>query len=254
MEFLVFQLLAPLSSWGEPAVGEFRGSAEHPSQSALIGLLAAALGIDRQDEAAHATLRDGYGYAVAVLSGGSLLRDYHTVQVPPTAKLKGRPHNTRRDELAIRKNDLTTILSTRDYRQNAASLVALQVRQGVQPAHSLSHLCAALREPVFTLYLGRKSCPPGAPLWPHVLTAPNVLEAFQEYRRRHATAAAQAVTRRGQPGLEPLPTMMRLTFDDQIVAGVAADLTTRRKDRLIRRSGWQFGDRDEHVTLFVPEA
>ena len=110
MDYLVFQLQAPLSSWGEPAVGEFRGTAEHPSQSALVGLLGAALGIWRDDEAAHAALRDGYGFAVGLQSGGSLLRDFHTAQVPKHSALKGRPLATRRDELAVPKADLGTIL------------------------------------------------------------------------------------------------------------------------------------------------
>ena len=56
MKFLVFQLQAPLSSWGDTAVGEYRGSYEHPGESALIGLLGAALGIRREDEAAHTIL------------------------------------------------------------------------------------------------------------------------------------------------------------------------------------------------------
>ena len=97
MEQLVFQLQAPLSSWGEPAVGEYRGTSDVPSQSALIGLLGSALGLEREDEAAHAALRDGYGWAVAQLDGGSLLRDYQTAQVPPRSALKGRPHATRRN-------------------------------------------------------------------------------------------------------------------------------------------------------------
>ena len=50
METLVFQLHAPLSSWGEAAVGEYRPSAEYPSQSAIHGLLGAALGVDRADD------------------------------------------------------------------------------------------------------------------------------------------------------------------------------------------------------------
>ena len=156
METLVFQLQAPLSSWGEPAVGEFRGTAEWASLSALIGLLGAALGLLREDESAHAALRDGLGFAVGLLSGGSLLRDYHTAQVPSRAAMKGRPHATRRHELAVPKSDLSTILSTRDYRQNGACLVAIQARVPTD-APSLPALAAALREPKFLLYLGRNS-------------------------------------------------------------------------------------------------
>lgn len=252
MNYLVFQLQAPLSSWGEPAVGEFRGTAEHPSQSALIGLLGAALGLLRDDEAAHAALRDGYGFAVALLSGGSLLRDYHTAQVPPRAALKGRPQATRRNELAIPKTDLSTILSTRDYRQNAASLVAVQPRRGGTPPHTLVNLAAALRHPQFTLYLGRKACVPAAPLWPQVIEAESARAAFSAYAMLFEAARQTAADRHGRLALESLPPVTRIAFDDHINAGVPHDISTRRKDRLIRRKGWQFGDRNEHIA-FIPD-
>ncbi len=252
MNYLVFQLQAPLSSWGEPAVGEYRGTAEHPTQSALIGLLGAALGLQREDEAAHAALRDGYGFAVALLSGGSLLRDYHTAQVPPRTALKGRPQATRRHELAVPKADLSTILSTRDYRQNAASLVAVQPRSDGTPPHTLTDLASALREPQFTLYLGRKACAPAAPLWPQVMAAESAQAAFTAYRALFEVARKAAADKRGRIPLEAMLPVTRIAFDDQINAGVPHDITTRRKDRMIRRQGWQFGDRNEHVAL-IPE-
>lgn len=252
MDYLVFQLQAPLSSWGEPAVGEFRGTAEQPSQSALFGLLAAALGLDRSDEAAHAALRDGYGLAVGLLSGGSLLRDYHTAQVPPAAKLKGRPHVTRRDELAVPKQDLSTILSTRDYRQNAASLVTLQARAGAP--YTLAALAAALREPRYVLYLGRKTCAPAAPLWPQLIEASSAHAALVRYGEMHEAARLAAVASGVRLPLEPLLPLTRLYWDDHVEAGATLALSTRRKDRLIRRRGWQFGDRNEHVAFIAPEA
>lgn len=253
MDFLVFQLQAPLSSWGEPAVGEFRGTAEHPSQSALVGLIGAALGVDRNDEAAHAALRDGYGFAVGLQSAGSLLRDYHTAQVPSRSALKGRPHATRRDELAVPKPDLSTILSTRDYRQNAGSLVAVQPRTSHSPPYPLPTLAAALREPLFTLYLGRKACPPAAPLWPQIIAAESAKDAFAHYAQMYETARLAAADRRGRLPLEPLLPLTRIAFDDHVHAGVDHDLSIRRKDRLIRRKGWQFGDRTENIALITPE-
>lgn len=254
MEHLVFQLQAPLSSWGEPAVGEFRGTGDMPTQSAVIGLLGAALGLDRSDEAAHAALRDGYGIAVALLSSGSLLRDYHTAQVPPGTKLKGRPHATRRHELSVPKDDLGTILSTRDYRQNAASLVALQPRSGVPMPHSFEVLSEALRLPKFTLYLGRKSCAPASPLWPQVIEAESAWAAFQQYVDRFEVARVNAMTKADKaPLLESLPSIGKIAFDDHVIAGLTGDITVQRKDRLIRRQGWQFGDRLEHIAL-IPDA
>ena len=249
MNYLIFQIQAPLSSWGEPAVGEFRGTAELPSQSALIGLLGAALGVLREDEAAHAALRDSYGFAMAMLSGGSLLRDYHTAQVPPRSALKGRPQATRRQELAVPKMDLGTILSTRDYRQNAASLVAIQARIDSTPAHTLAELALALREPRFTLYFGRKACPPAAPLWPQVIEATSAQSAFAEYKTMFDSARAAVANKYGGLPLEPLLPITRIAFDDHINAGVPHDMTTQRKDRMIRRKGWQFGDRNEHIAF-----
>ena len=248
METLVFQLQAPLSSWGEAAVGEFRGTAEWASLSALIGLLGAALGLLREDESAHAALRDGLGFAVGLLSGGSLLRDYHTAQVPPRAAMKGRPHATRRHELALPKADLSTILSTRDYRQNGACLVAIQARVPTA-APSLPALAAALREPRFVLYLGRKACAPAAPLWPQLIDADSARAGFAIYATRFEAARNAAADSRGRSPLEALPALTRIAFDDHVRAGVQADITTTRKDRLIRRKGWQFGDRAEHVAM-----
>ena len=66
MDYLVVQLQAPISAWGETAVGEYRPTANYPSESALLGLLAAALGIDRADETAHQALQAAYVFAIGV--------------------------------------------------------------------------------------------------------------------------------------------------------------------------------------------
>lgn len=235
MQFLVFQLQASLAAWGDVAVGEYRGSRDAPGASALIGLLGAALGAVRDDEAAHAALRDGYLFAVGTVASGHLLRDYHTAQVPGRAQLKGRPHHTRRDELNMPKHDLNTILSTRDYRQNAAWAVAVQAQAGAP--HSLAALAHALREPRFVLYLGRKCCPPAAPLAPVVHEAESAHAALVTY-----LAAA-----------DPPTTLRSLAWADGMQAGVPAHLSTPRKDRLIRRRGWLFGDRTEHIALLAED-
>ncbi len=235
MDYLVFQLQAPLAAWGEPAVGEFRGSANHPGESALLGLLAAALGVVRDDEAALQSLQRGYLFAVGVQSAGTLLRDYHTAQVPSSSTLKSRPHATRADELAVPRYELNTILSTRDYRQGAACAVAVQALPDAP--HTLDALAQALREPRFVLYLGRKCCPPAAPLAPQVADAESAHAALSAY-------LAAAV---------PPATLRSLAWADGVQAGVAAHLSAPRKDRLIRRRGWQFGDRTEHLALLAED-
>jgi CRISPR system Cascade subunit CasD len=251
MAFLVFQLQAPLAAWGDTAVGEYRGSHNCPGESALVGLLGAALGIRREDEAAHAALSRGYGFAVGVLSQGALLRDYHTAQVPGRAALKKRPHATRRDELAVPKDELNTILSTRDYRQNVGYLIAVQPL--VDAPRDLPALAAALARPQFVLYLGRKSCPPAAPLHSKIIEAESALIAFETYREQLANRLAAQTDRWGRPLLESPVRLERLVWGDDVMAGVPADLSATRKDRIIRRGGWQFGDRTEHVAILSGE-
>ena len=238
MDYLVFQLQAPLSAWGETAVGEFRPTANYPSESALLGLLAAALGIRREEEDAHAALRKGYGFAIGVLSAGRLLRDYHTAQVPGRVSLKNRPHNSRRDELNVPKDELNTILSTRDYRQDAASVVAVQVRDGAGAPYVLSDVAQALAKPRFTLYLGRKACPPAVPLNPQIIAAENALTAVLAYQ--------QALAKRG--GATALA-LERMVWGEGIESGATHDLEVVRKDRVLSRDQWQFGDRIEYVAL-----
>jgi CRISPR system Cascade subunit CasD len=183
-----------------------------------------------------------------VLSTGSLLRDYHTAQVPGRSALKGRPHATRRDELSMPKRELNTILSTRDYRQNAACLVALQCKAGQPAPHTLEALAAALRTPRFVLCLGRKSCPPAAPLAPRVLDAASAREALEAYRQADLERLQMLAMKTLLP-LEPLAEIVRLVWGDGVQAGAEPDLSVARKDRVIRRKSWQFGDRTEHSTL-----
>lgn len=252
METLIFQLQAPLSSWGEVAVGEYRPSAEYPSQSAIQGLLGAALGIDRDDDAAQTALRSGYRLAVGVLSQGRLLRDFHTAQVPSRTDLKKRPHATRRDELSLPKSDLNTILSSRDYRQDAAALVAVQTVANAP--YSLAQLAEALKKPKFVLYLGRKSCPVSVPLHPRVLSAATINTAFTDYQQQLADLWQQQLpkhTEQNNLAVQKIAWGDDFGADDLSVVGVQRDLSITRKDQVITRQGWQFADRSEHIALLV---
>jgi CRISPR system Cascade subunit CasD len=254
VDILVFQLSGPLASWGEPAVGEYRGSADHPSLSAIFGLIGAALGLQRDDEAAHAALRDGYACGIGVASGGSLLRDYHTVQMPTRSGLKGHPHVTRRDELAVSPRNLHTIQSTRDHRQNGHWRVALAVRDGLTPRWPLASLALALQRPAYVLYLGRKACVPDLPLWPRLVQADDARTAFEAYAqayRERVQSVGLDHWRHDMPAA--LPGCHRIHVDDHLPAGAPITLSVQRKDRLIHRGAWQFGDRSEHLAVLTEE-
>ena len=248
--YLVFQLYGPLISWGEQAVGEARHSATHPSRSTVLGLLAAALGIKRPDTAGkpeekedlekqHLLLADSIGVGVKVDSAGIVLKDYHTTQVPPQNK-KARHLFTRRDELRAEK--LGTILSSREYRQDALYIAALWLK-GKGEFCSLQDLKDALQRPVYTLYFGRKSCPPALPLNPVIVEADSLKSALDQYPRllfSESESVADHLRRKIQT----------LYFWEACEhSGMQEDFRTPRYDEPISRSRWQFGSREEFARL-----
>lgn len=233
--FLVFQLYGPFAAWGDVAVGERRPSQERPGRSAVLGLVAGALGIDRADDDGHAALDAGLGLAVWVRALGRPLRDYHTAQAGPTRRK--RVYETRRQELA--SEDLSTIVSTRDYRVDAHALAALHPRAGLR--WPLDTMADALRSPHFMPCLGRRACPPALPFAPRVVAAETALAAFRAYM-----AESPAV---------PIPlhddTMAHLYWDADIPAGLAPERTLIRRDAPGSRRRRQFRERDE-CTAAVP--
>lgn len=244
--YLVFQLYGPMAAWGDVAVGESRVSSTLPSRSALLGLLAAALGLRRTCETRLGELSASVRFGVLTLSSGHFLRDYHSVQVPPTSALKRRPARTRRDELAVPKSDLGTILSARDYRTDASYRVA------VEPIDSgtigLETLRNALLQPVFPLYLGRKACPPSLPLNPRIIEAADLLSAFRAaFACNRENSAEYEESRFGLQCIETAP--FPLTWEDSMNAGVGPLKSGTRRDQPRTRRRWQFDERVEHQAM-----
>jgi len=181
-QFLLLTLYAPLASWGEIAVGETRGSWDRPSRSAVLGLVAAALGLDRSDQAAHDALDTGYGFAVRLDTPGTPLVDYHTAQTVAESVLKKARPATRKAMLEA--GDRETILSRRTYRVDALYTAALWANDaGRWP---LGILRDAIRRPAFVLYAGRRANPFGLPLGPEVIDARTLADAFRARPARTA--------------------------------------------------------------------
>lgn len=159
MAFLVFQLYGDMASWGDIAVGEQRPTHAYPTKSAIVGLVSAVMGITREEEARIQDLHRRLKMAVQIYKRGGFLLDYHTIQVPPQVALKKGKAYTRKEELAALKRhkdagstDSGTILSSREYRMEAYSCVALHADEPL-----LAEIKRCLEKPVFVPYLGRKS-------------------------------------------------------------------------------------------------
>lgn len=232
MQYLVFQLQGAMASWGEAAVGEYRGTQDLPTASALAGLLCAAMGLRRDQEEAIQAVHRGYLLAVAVYASGPVLRDYHTAQVASRSLLKGARHATRKDELAFAGPQLSTILSTRDYLQGARYCIIVQ--SGPYAPYSLDALRQALLAPMFVPYLGRKSCPLEVPMAPCLVDVDDVLSALSRY----PYAAEMSSSR-----------LTKLTWCDGMTSGIESSLVVRQRDRLIHRGAWQYGERMQHVAM-----
>lgn len=236
---LMFTLQAPIAAMGDLAVGERRYGADRPAKSAVLGLLAAALGIDRSDEPAHAALATDFGYAVRSVTGSSTLADYHTVQAPPARK--GRRWATRRDELD--EPDLGTTVTQREYRGDVQSVVALWERPGEPPRFPLGALERALRTPVFTLYFGRKGCPLGRPPFPMVQAAATLADAFAAYE------SADRAKRNGSGQAPDGPIYADVDARSWLGDVVREDRIVSRRDAILSRRRWQFGLRQEVVAV-----
>lgn len=247
-DYLTFALVAPLASFGGIAVGERRGGWDRPARSAVLGLLGACLGLEREDDEAQAALMRDYALALLCHAPGRLLADYHTAQVPPAAR--NRRFATRAAELAA--SDLNTVLSRRDYRSGAWHLGALWCRND-NPRWPLAQLQESMLRPRFAPYLGRKSCPLGLPLAPSIAAAESPMAALQ---RRHAEGPEAKLALRLTPRREirlrdamadqPAETLIVLDAAD---AGQNPDLlrVEIRRDQPRSRRRWQFDLRQEAV-------
>jgi CRISPR system Cascade subunit CasD len=159
---LALRLEGPLQSWGFEDRFNRRKTGLLPTKSGLLGLCCAALGIAR-GSAGEAQwlprLNSLHCLIVAVprpsesqLLNVRRMEDYHTVQ------------NTRTAEDGNIKN--TAILTQRTY-LNDAGFVAFFTGD----AGTLEELARALQDPVWGIWLGRKTCIPSAPVFSSLYAA-----------------------------------------------------------------------------------
>lgn len=147
MSVLLLRLSGPMQAWGTQSRFSIRDTGLEPSKSAVLGLLCAALGKPR-DESARPDLPSltelsQLKMAVRIDRPGIMSSDYHTAK--DVAKAGG----------GIKDCEL----SQRFYLADAEFLVSLQ-----GPAALLGKLDLALSDPVWPLFLGRKSFPPSMPI------------------------------------------------------------------------------------------
>ncbi|MFJ3879130.1 type I-E CRISPR-associated protein Cas5/CasD [Streptomyces sp. NPDC090077] len=140
--------LSGLQAWGGPAQAGVRPTYRQPTRSALTGLIACCAG--RERDADNSDL-DQLRYTIRTDRPGTLLADFHTVggNHDPVHGLAAADGGTRD----------APIVSTRYYLADAAFTLAL-----TGPTPVIDTAEHALTHPVWTPYLGRRSCLPDTPI------------------------------------------------------------------------------------------
>ena len=137
---LLLRLEGPMQSWGYRSRFDYRDTALEPTRSGVIGLICAAMGIARGEDISQF---DAIRMGVRVDKEGRPERDYHTALDVIKADGKGTD----------------TVVSYRDYLADAAFTVGLESKD----EDLLGKIAGRLRDPIWTLFLGRKAFPLAVP-------------------------------------------------------------------------------------------
>ncbi|MEU1216710.1 type I-E CRISPR-associated protein Cas5/CasD [Streptomyces sp. NPDC005790] len=176
MSVLSLRLAGPLQSWGASARFTRRTTESAPTKSAVIGVLAAAAGIERGDDTGLAPLA-ALRFAVRIDQPGTRVRDFQTAHHGASGK--------------------SMPLSERFYLADAVFVAAVEGDPTL-----LADLHAALRNPVYAPFLGRRSCPPAQPVDLALHHGASLMEVLGEvpwqasawYRRQHRNRSAIELT------------------------------------------------------------
>jgi CRISPR system Cascade subunit CasD len=135
MSTLLLRLAAPLQAWGSSSKFNKRMTEREPTKSGVIGMIAAALGRSRTDDISDL---QSLKFGVRIDQEGQLIKDFHTART---------------------FDNKQAFISSRYYLVDALFVVGLEGEEDL-----LQKIDQAIKNPVFPLYLGRRSCPPVGPV------------------------------------------------------------------------------------------
>lgn len=173
MKTLIIKLTGPLQSYGNEATFNRRTSYHYPSKSAILGMIAAALGYHRDDPRIQQL--NNLRMAVRIDQPGRMITDFQTIQY---------------DQKKARS------LSYRDYLQDAVFVAAIGGEDEM-----IENIQFALHHPKFQLYLGRRANAPAGPLKTKTFDSSNPVEVLRKYpwqaakwyRQRHSLYMAEII-------------------------------------------------------------
>ena len=184
-DYLIIKLQGAMQAWGGHTYEDYRPSLIFPTRSAIVGLLGACLGIEREDIQSLKALNESFQLTVRANKRKIVQRessedkppvsmqkitDFHTVQQARKSDGKPRPE---------------AIVSRREYLCDAEFTLALVfVKNAV---FSLEQVKQSIQKPVYTPFLGRRSCPIQRPLYEAVVNEENAQVALSLIEPYHGT-------------------------------------------------------------------
>lgn len=160
-QYLALKLQGVMQAWGGHTYEDLRHTELTPTRSGILGLLAACLGIDRKDTAGLEALAASVKIAARSDTYPQHIMDFHTVL--GARKVNGKPNKY-------------PVVSRREYLCDAVFTILLEMQP--KPAIPRDKLEQAVKEPVYTPFLGRRSCPLSRPIYEDKLDAIDFSRAF----------------------------------------------------------------------------
>ena len=217
---------APMQSWGVSSRFRRRGTNLHPSKSAVLGLIAAALGIDKHAPREAKRLQEFRSLRLttcllprdADARPAGLVRkvtDFHTVGGGYDVESEmGRQSIPRKAS----GGPFGTVITQREYLVDALFVVILEGSRG-----TLELVVQALANPIWGVWLGRKCCPPATPIRGSVRA--NAQAALEECLEKLDLPMAmicefeRSVEVAQGEHVSALPAMSNVTMDDPVSYG-----------------------------------
>lgn len=160
------RLEGPLQAWGDNSKFVIRRTMEAPTKSGVLGLICCAMGLSREKARCELPKLNELVMGVRLDRPGTRWWDYHTV---------GAGHGLLTAEGRVKTGAAGTLVTRREYLCDASFLVALQG----DDADLVGCVAEHLQNPVWPVFLGRKCCPPGVPVFAGEDRHADLLSALQ---------------------------------------------------------------------------
>ncbi len=168
---IILKFSGPLQSWGIGSNFETRDTERYPTKSAIIGLVAGALGY-RRDEKEKTSRLNNLSFGVRVDQKGSLLKDYH-----------------------IARSERQTYVTNRYYLQDAVFLAMISH----EDSSWVDTVAKALLNPVFPPFMGRRSAPVDGQFFQGLVEG-EILSIIKSYQWKASDWYQKKLTGKNQSG------------------------------------------------------